>query len=195
MLKTTLLAATALTAAVASAQMGMMVPDAKASKPKELMEFINKDAYKKLNAPDAYILTAFLGELPGNYQTAVLRGLVMNAQEAKTSRDQAQMSAMSMAPAGDTMMDDPEREPKAPASYLQAIGALQKGQDATDQGLIKTLFTMKLFTVDPLMSPYNERALDAITKYLVANHKSAEPIRLKYTSLAPRTYVSPVIPR
>ena len=196
MLKTTLFASAVLAAALSSAQGMMMVPDAKASKPAELSEFLRKDAYMKLSAPDAYYLTQFVGGLPGNYQTALLRGLVGNAQEASMTNDKMKMSSMSMTPMGDTMMmDDPMVEPKAPTNYYDVLTTLQKGQDTTDRGLIKTLFIKKLFTMDPLMSPYNERAFGIITKYLTANHLSATPARLKYTSLAPRTYVSPMIPR
>ena len=199
-MKRTLIATFALATAVSAfGQSGMMMDvDAKTSKPRELMSFINHDAYKKLNAADAYILTEFLGELPGNYQTAVLRGLVMNAQEAKSAKESAQMSANSMGPMGDSMPDMKmmmDMEPKAPRSYWDTIYTLGKGQDETDKGLIRTLFSLKPFTCDPLMSPWNERELDAITKYLVANHKSSYPVRLKYVSLAPHTYVSPVIPR
>ena len=196
MLKSTLLAAAFLSAALSSAQGMMMVPDAKESKPAELSSFLNKDAYMKLSAPDAYYLTQFVGGLPGNFQTALLRGLVGNAQEASMTSDKMKMSSMSMSPMGDSMMmDDPMVEPKAPTNYFDVLTTLQKGQDVTDRGLIKTLFTQKLFTMDPLMSPTNERAFGIITKYLTANHKSAMPARLKYTSLAPRTYVSPMIPR
>ena len=196
MLKTTLFASAVLAAALSSAQGMMMVPDAKMSKPAELSEFLRKDSYMKLSAPDAYYLNQFIGGLPGNYQTAMLRGLVGNAQECSMNYDKMKMSSMSMTPMGDTMMmDDPMMEPMAPKGYYDVLTTLQKGQDATDRGLIKTLFTQKLFTVDPLMSPMNERAFGIIAKYFSMNHMCAMPARLKYTSLAPRTYVSPMIPR
>ncbi len=192
-MKRTLIAAFAMATAVSAFGQGgmMMVPDAKSSKPLELSAFLVADAYKKLNAADAYILTTFIAGLPGNYETAILRGLVQNVQEAQTTHDSAQASASSMAPMGDSTADMKmmmDMEPKAPRSYDDVINALGKGQDETDNGLIRTLFTKKLFTRDPLMSPWNERELDAIAKYLVANHRSTYPTRLKYVSLAPRTY-------
>lgn len=197
MLKQTILAAFAIATCSAFAQNGtMMDVDAKSSKPGELEAFLNTDAYKKLSAPDAYILTSFISGLPGNYQTAVLRGLASHSQEAWQSKMKNQDSANMMAPMGNTMpsMDSASMDIKPPRSYLDTIEALQKDQDATDQGLIATLFTARPFTTDFLMTPMNERALDAITKYFAANAKWSEPVRLKYTSLAPRTYVSPVIP-
>ena len=212
MLKITLLTAFAATTALSFAQGEMMmVPDAKSSKPAELMEFLRKDAYEKLRAPDAYYLTQFVGGLPGNYQTALLRGLVGNAQEARTIRDKNQMAANMMAPMGD--MEKPYEssynnfqkgtrsfemvtmDPQSRVSYLDVLSYLQKDQGSTDQGLLATLFILKPFTIDPLMYPFNERAVDTITRYVKANAMSTQPVRLKYTSLAPRTYVSPMIPR
>ena len=197
MLKPTLLAAFAFATCSAFAQSGMMDVDAKSSKPAELAAFLDTDAYKKLSAPDAYILTSFVSELPGNYQTAILRGLVGNSQEARQSMMKSQDAANMMAPMGDAMMkpDMMSMDMKPPKSHLQTIELLQKGQDATDQGLIATLFMSKPFTTDFLMSPWHERALDAITRYFAANAKASEPVRLKYTSLAPHMYTSPVIPR
>ena len=198
MLKQTILAAFAIATCSAFAQNGMMMDvDAKSSKPAELAAFLDMDAYKKLSAPDAYVLTSFVSGLPGNYQTAILRGLVMSSQEARQSMMKNQDAANMMAPMGSTMtkMDSMSMDMKPPRSYYDAIETLQKGQDATDQGLIATLFMARPFTSDFLMSPHNERALDAITKYFAANAKASEPVRLKYTSLAPHTYTSPVIPR
>ena len=42
----------------------------------------------------------------------------------------------------------------------------------------------KSFTEDALMSPCNERQLDAIERYLKGLAMSTQPVRLKYTSLA-----------
>lgn len=192
MLKRTLLAAFAVTTAVsATAQMGMMDVDAKTSKSKELMSFLDKDAYKKLDAADAYVLTEFVGDLPGNYQTALLRGLVGNAQEARMSKMRNQDASNAMAPTGD-MMSDREilqtMKPMWPNNYDDSIKMLETGQDETDRGLIDSLFLPKSYTVDPLMSPCNERALDAVVKYLQANAKSTVPYRLKYTSLSSHMY-------
>ena len=211
MIKSTLLAAVALTAALSSAQSMMMVPDAKMTKPKELMEFINRDAYEKLRAPDAYILTRFLNGLPGNYQTALLRGLVANTQEAQALRMKNQTATNMMAPMGDmeqpymSSYDNMQRgersfemvtmDPMARVSYLDTIKFLQKDQDATDRGLIQTLFSFKPFTRDMVMTVTNERAFDAIERYVKANAMMTQPVRLKYTSLAPRMYTSPMMPR
>ena len=213
MLRLTLLSAFAATTALSFAQGGMMmmVPDAKTTKPAELMEFVRQDAYSKLRAPDAYVLTQFLIGLPGNYQTALLRGLVGNAQEAKMIREKNQTAASMMAPMGDTEkpydssydnFQKGERsfemvtmDPQARVSYLDSIKFLQKDQDSTDRGLIQTLFSFKHFTVDPVMTVTNERAFDAIERYIKANAMSTQPVRLKYTSLAPRTYMSPMMPR
>ena len=107
MLKSLTIAAFAVVAVSAFAQDGMMM-DAKAMKPKELMSFLEKDTYKKLNAPDAYIITSFLQGLPGNYQTALSRSLVAVAQEAKEMGMENQTAANSMAPMGDMM---PPMEP------------------------------------------------------------------------------------
>lgn len=192
-MKRTLIAAFAVTAAVsASAQMMMAPPDAKASKPGELMRFLEKDAYKKLDAPDAYILVKFVGDLPGNYQTAILRGLVRNAQEAYDSKMANQTAANAMPPMGDQPMDMKDMmmdsKPKPPRSYMDTLMELEATQDETDRGLIDELFERKLFTRDLLLSPWHERELDAITKYLDANAWSTQPVRLKYTSLAPHMY-------
>ena len=211
MLKPITIFALALTAAVALAQDTMDV-DAKSSKPKELLSFLDKDAYTKLSAPDAYILTSFVSGLPGNVQTALVRGLVMNAEEAKQLKTSKQTEANSMAPMGDMMppkMDSGFRQghrgersfdmiamdPMGRLSYADTLVILQKGQDATDLGLIASLFTLHPFTQDFLMFPQNERAFDAINRYIKANAMSTQPTRLKYTSLAPHTYVSPVVPR
>lgn len=197
MMKRTMLAAFAVTAAVSAYGQGMMSPpDAKESKPGELMTFLKKDAYKKLSAPDAYCLVSFVGDLPGNYQTAILRGLVRNSQEAYDAKMSNQMSANSMAPMGDMDKDDwmPEK-PMAPKSYMETIRELQITQDETDRGLIQSLFVYRPFTESLIPTVCNERELDVITRYLQANAWSTKPVRLKYTSLAPRTYVSPVIPR
>ena len=203
MLKPTLLAAAALACALSSAQgMMTMVPDSKMTQPKELMEFLRKDSYMKLSSPDAYYLNQFIGGLPGNYQSALLRGLVLNAEECKMSYDKMRMSPMAMAPMGDMKMDDKMMMGddmmmvKDPESYLDTLTTLQKGQSVTDRGLINTLFSRRLFTMDPLRSPRNERAFGVIQKYLSANYMCAMPARLKYTNLAPRAmYVSPMIPR
>lgn len=192
MMKRTLLAVLAVATAVsASAQMGTMDVDAKTSKPKDLIAFINKDAYKKLGAADAYVLTDFIDNLPGNYQTALLRGLVGNAQEAKLTKVRNQDASNALAPTGDLMGEKEmlqTMKPMWPSSYDDSLKMLEAGQDETDRGLIDSLFTNRSFTQDPLMSPYNERALDAIVKYLQENAKSTLPYRLKYTSLAPHTY-------
>ena len=206
MMKRTLIAAFAVTAAVSAFGQSdmMMVPDAKMSKPKELLSFINRDAYAKTDAPDAYILTQFLFGLPGNYQTALLRGLVRVAGEASDMKMKSQMSANSMAPMGDMMppmmssynnMQQGERsfemvtmDPMARVSYADTIKFLEIGQDETDRGLIDSLFTRKLFTQDALMSPWHERQLDAIERYVKALAMSTAPTRLKYTSLAPHMY-------
>ena len=203
-MKRTLIAALAVTAAVSASAQMMMAPDAKMAKPKELLSFINMDAYKKVDAPDAYILTEFIGGLPGNYQSAVLRGLVRIADEADEIRMKSQTSANAMAPMGDMMapMDSSynnfqhkERsfemvtmDPMARISYLDTLKQLEIGQDETDRGLIDQLFAPKLFTMDSSMSPYHERQLDALERYVKALAMSTQPVRLKYTSLAPHMY-------
>lgn len=205
MIKRILIAALAVTAAVsASAQMSM-VPDAKMAKTKELKAFIDKDAYKKLSAPDAYILTDFITNLPGNYEVALLRGLVRIADEAGEIRVRRQTEANGMAPMGDMMppmMDSSFRQghqgtrsfelismdSMGRVSYDDTLMLLEIGQDETDRGLIDGLFLPKSFTQDPLMSPNNERQLDAIERYVKALAISTQPTRLKYTSLAPHTY-------
>ena len=204
MIKRTLIAAFAVTAAVSASAQMMMAPDAKTSSTKEIISFLNMDAYKKLNAPDAYILTKFIAGLPGNYETALVRGLARVAGEADSTRMKNQTAAMSMAPMGDMMppMDSSFRQghrgersfemismdPMGRVSYLDTLKLLEIGQDETDRGLIDQLFLPKLFTQDPLMSPRNERELDAIERYIKALAMSTQPVRLKYTSLAPHTY-------
>ncbi len=204
MIKRIVFTALALTAAFSASAQMMMAPDAKTTKKKELMAFIEKDAYKKLDAPDAYILTKFIGELPGNYQSALLIGLVRIADEADETKMKNQTAANAMAPMGDAepMMDSSFRQghagersfemismdPMARLSYLDTLKLLEIGQDETDRGLIDSLFTNKLFTQDPLMSPWNERQLDSIERYIKALAMSTTPVRLKYTSLAPHMY-------
>ena len=206
MLKTTLLAAFAATAVAAFAQDDMMtVPDAKSSKPKELASFVSKDAYMKTASPDAYVISMFLSGLPGNYETALLRGLVRLANEAQDLKTKNQSAANMMAPMGDAMppmMDSGFRQgqrsersfeqvamdPLARLSYSDVIKMLEISQDETDRGLIDTLFAPQPFTKDPLMTPYHERELDAISRYIKGLAMSTQPVRLKYTSLAPRNY-------
>ena len=212
MLKLTLLTAFAATTAVSFAQGMMMVPDAKSSKPAELSSFLNKDAYEKLNAPDAYYLTQFVGSLPGNYQTALLRGLVGNAQEARTIRDKNQTAANMMAPMGDMekpvrvqlrqlpeghpLLRDGHDGPAVPSELPRRPELPAEGSGFDRPG--------------PSRDPFHAQALHrrsshvplqrACRRYdrpatIKANAKSTQPVRLKYTSLAPRTYVSPMIPR
>lgn len=205
MMKRIVIAALAVTAvASASAQM-MMAPDAKTASKKEITAFLMKDIYKKVDAPDAYILTSFLGELPGNYESALVRGLVRIADEADQIRMRRQTEANGMAPMGDTMppmMDSGFRQGHqgersfetvsmdmmGRLSYDDTLKMLEIGQDETDRGLIDSLFLPKSYTEDPLMSPWNERQLDALERYVKALAKSTEPVRLKYTSLAPHMY-------
>lgn len=214
MLKQITLAAFALTAVSALAQDSTATIDAKGAKPYDLLRFLAKDTYKKVDAHSAYTIMQFVGGLPGNYQTAVLRGLAQTAEEAQSLKTQNQTAANAMGPVGDGMSDTmvkPEgkrlttrklrdfdtiaMDPMAYLDYYDAIAILQKGQDQTDQGLIQDLFHELSFTRTLIPTVMNEQALDAISNYIQANAKSATPVRLKYTSLAPHTYVSPTIPR
>lgn len=207
MLKQLTISAFALVAASAFAGEDWSNFDYKAAKPGELMKFVSEHAYKTLGAGDAYTITKFVGNLPGNYKTAVLRGLAQSAVQAKMIKDENQMAANAMPPMGDRMaydegwkkdysslpMDDSRAmrmvalKPEQEVTYPQAIKILGAGQDIFDQGLIMNLFEMKSFTVSQIPTVWNEKALDAIVRQIQANAKWTEPYRLKYTSLTPRT--------
>jgi len=201
-MKTTMIAALALAAIPAFAQDGMMMkPDAKGMKPMELLSFLQKDAYKKLPAPKAYVLTSFLNGLPGNYQTAIARGLVRVAEEAYDLKDKKQMEANAAGPMmeppmmksgfknfqqGERSFETIAMDPQGRLSYLDAIQLLQISQDETDRGLIATAFAPRSFTEDMIPTVKNEAALDAIDEYIKALAISTQPYYLKYTSMAPR---------
>lgn len=122
-----------------------------------------------------------------------------------------QTAANAMAPMGDTMpmMDSSfnsyqhgdrsfkmiTMDPSARTSYNDTIKVLQADQDDTDKGLILKLFHPKSFVESQNMEWTHERVLDAFTRYIKANAMSTKATRLKYTSLAPHMYTSPVIPR
>ncbi|GEM_PF-2814902 len=202
MIKITIIAALALAAVPAFSQDGMMTmkPDAKGMKRAELLSFLEKDAYRKVSAPHAYVLTSFLNSLPGNLQTAIARGLVQATEASYDLKDRYQMDANAMGPSmgsasgmtsnnsmsGETAFEKLSMRPMGELSYPQAISILQAGQDQTDQGLIATVFRERSFTQSLIPTVMNERQLDAIVAYLQATAAWTQPSRLKYTSLAPR---------
>lgn len=204
MLKQLMISAFAVTAVSAFAQ-DMDNFDYKTANTYELNKYVVKSAYKVLPAGDAYTIAKFVGGLPGNRKTAILRGLAQNAAQAKMVADEKMMAANMMAPMGDKMwmkedmkpMDsypsDSSRPfrmladaPNGDLNYEASLKILTSGLDVFDQGLIYDLFTMKPFTVSMIPTVWNEKELDAITHYIQANAKMTEPARLKYTSMAPR---------
>ncbi len=173
----------------------------------ERKAYVIKHAYKTLNAPDAYVIESFIKGLPGNKASAIVNGLARNAWQAKMIKDENQTSANMMAPMGDNMamandwskkdwssLPQDESRPmrmlamasSKDVSYPEAIKILNSGNDLFDQGLIWDTFGMRSFTESYIPTVMNERALDAIVKQIEANAKWTEPVRLKYTSLAPR---------
>lgn len=211
MLKQLTLAAFVVTAGSAFGQ-DMMDQDPMTLNNSDLKKYVMADVWKKANAPDAYVISRFIAGMPGNRANAVLRGLAQNAAQTRTLMMERQTSAYAMGPAGMSPSEEnkswsssgeesskPFRmyaEKPGELSYANTIKILSSGLGAFDQGLIFDLFDMRSFTQSFIPTVTNERELDAISRYFMANAKWSEPARLKYTSLAPRApYVSPMIPR
>jgi len=169
----------------------------------EKKAFVVKHAYKTLSAPDAYTISCAIEDLPGNKASAIINGLARNAWQAKMIKDEKQMAANMMSPSdmwtetswtGSSSEGDsrPMRmlsvKPKGDLSYTQAIDILNAGNDQLDKGLVWSMFTPRSFTEDMIPTVQNERLLDAITHQIQANAMWTEPYRLKYTSLAPKSW-------
>ncbi|RYG53328.1 hypothetical protein EON80_32845 [bacterium] len=171
----------------------------------EKKEFVVKHAYKTLNAGDAFVIERAINGLPGNYSSALVNGLARNAWQAKMIKEEKQTWANSQPPMGDnptwastptsSYAEDSSRPmrmfadtKKGELNYGDAIKILNSGNDVFDQGLVWNLFEMRPFTQSMIPTVTNERLIDAISRQICANAKWTEPVRLKYTSLAPRTY-------
>ncbi len=207
MLKQLTLAAFALCSVAAMADEGWSIDPMTAST-SDMKKFVVKHAYKTMNAGDAYVLNNFLNRIPSNAENALLRGLTQNAVQAKMIREENQTWANSQPPIGDgtyamvnkdwstdsTVTDSsrPMRmfaaKPNRDLNYWDTIKITTSGLGVIDQGLIWNLFTDKSFTESQIPTVNNERELDAITHFIEANAKSTEPYRLKYTSLAPKSW-------
>jgi hypothetical protein len=212
MLKQLTLAAFVVTAGSAFGQ-DMMDQDPSTLNSSDLQKYVMADVWKKASAPDAYVISRFIAQMPGNRANAVLRGLAQNAYQARTLTMERQTAANAQGPAGmssssteNTNWSTSGEESARPfrtyasmpgeLSYDNTVKILSSGLGTFDEGLIVDLFAMRSFTQSFIPTVMHERELDAISRYFKANAKWSEPARLKYTSLAPRApYVSPTIPR
>ncbi|RYG25071.1 hypothetical protein EON82_08460 [bacterium] len=212
MLKQMTLAAFAMcsVAAFAGDDWNSIDPDTATSS--ELKTFVVKHAYKTMSAGDAYTLAQFLNRAPFNISTSLMKGLARNAVQAKMIRDENQTWANAQPPMGDTWTDwrrsynadsmamDESRamrmyvaNPKHDLDYIQTLDILASGLTRIEQTWLASTFAPRSFTESQIPTVMNERAMDAITKFVQGNASWAEPYRLKYTSLAPRpAYVSPI---
>lgn len=205
MLKNLTLAALALTAVAAQAQSTWSSDTDKVDwsmNPKtarllDLKNFVIWHANKVSGATDAYTLECFLNQIPSNYERALLVGLAENALQSHQIKDEKQAAVW-----GGTMastnynVEDSSRPMRMIAdkaqptdvSHVEAIKVVTSGLDIVDKGLIWTLFRPRPFTETLVPTTMNEAALDAITRYIEKNASWTEPARLKYTSMAPRSW-------